>query len=520
MAHLKISKTPRAVIKPLASILALFALALLSACLAGSEGRPSPSYWPTQGWHTSAPEEQGFDSAKLAEGLLVMQEQNINIHSLMIIRNDDVILDAYFYPYDGETVHELASVTKSVMTILIAIAADQGKLRLDQPMVSFFPDRTIANRDALKERITVRHLAAMTSGLDCTAANDEQTLDEMGLSPDWVQFTLDREVANEPGKHFEYCSPGMRLLSAILQEATGMTSLEFARLNLFDPLGIQDVLWDVDPQGYNDGWAGLYLHPSDVAKLGLLWLYGGQWEGKQIVSRSWVEESVKRQTITGMGDDYGYGWWVMPGDQGEYAAEGRSGQYIRVFPAWNAIVVTTGGGFDWNDIAPFIASAVADMAKPLPANPAGVDELNAALAAVQRPPAPELVPPLPEAARAISGKTFVLESDPLNLRTLRLDFDNSAEARIQLTFTNQPDRDFKVGLDGIYRTYPFEDYDLPMGLRGGWLDAQTFLLEYDRIANRDAYLLHMRFESDRVMIEVKERTRQASVTFEGKLLTP
>jgi CubicO group peptidase (beta-lactamase class C family) len=449
--------------------------------------------------------------------LLAMRAQGINIHSLTIIRNDDVILDAYFYPYDGKTVHELASVTKSVMTTLIAIAADQGKLRLDQPMVSFFPDRTIANRDALKERITVRHLAAMTSGLDCTAANDEQTLDEMGLSPDWIQFILDRQVVSKPGTQFVYCSPGMHILSAILQEATGMTALEFARTNLFDPLGIQDLIWDVDPQGYNDGWAGLYLHPRDVAKLGYLWLCGGQWEGKQIVSQKWVKESVKRQTITGMGDDYGYGWWVMPGSQEEYAAEGRGGQYIRVFPAWNAVVVTTGGGFDWSDIAPLIASAVVDMTEPIPANPAGIGQLAAALAAVQQPPDPEPIAALPEAARVITGKTFVLESNPLNLKTLRLDFGGSDEARMLLTFTNQPDRDFTVRLDGIYRTFPVGDYDLSIGLRGGWLDTQTFLLEYDRIANRDAYVLKMRFETDRVTIDVQERTRGASVTIEGRL---
>jgi hypothetical protein len=446
-----------------------------------------------------------------------MQEQNINIHSLMIIRNGDVILDAYFYPYDGTTVHELASVTKSVMTALTAIAADQDLLRLDQPMVSFFPDRTIANHDPLKERTTVRHLTGMTSGLDCTAENNEQTLDEMGLSLDWIQFTLDRQVVNKPGAQFVYCSPGMHVLSAILQEATGMTALEFARVNLFAPLGIQDVIWDLDPQGYNDGWAGLYLHPRDVTKLGFLWLHQGQWEGNQIVSQKWVKESVKRQTKTGMGDDYGYGWWVMPGDQGEYAAEGRSGQYIRVFPGWNAIVVTTGGGFDWNDVAPFIGSTAVDLTGPLAPNPAGVEQLTAALEVVRKPPDPQPVASLPEAARAISGKTFVLESNPLNLKTLRLDFDDSAEARIRLAFTDQPNRDFLVGLDGIYRTYPVDDYDLRMGLRGEWQDAQTFLLEYDRIANRNAYLLEMRFESDGVKISHTERTRAGSVTFEGRL---
>jgi CubicO group peptidase (beta-lactamase class C family) len=125
---------------------------------------PSPAYWPTQGWLSSTPEQQGLDSAKLAEALLTMRENNVNIHSLLIIRNGRLVTNAYFYPYDGQTPHMLASVTKSLMTSLIGIAADQGKLDLDDPMVSFFPDRTIANLDDAKKRITVAHLASMSSG--------------------------------------------------------------------------------------------------------------------------------------------------------------------------------------------------------------------------------------------------------------------------------------------------------------------------------------------------------------------
>jgi CubicO group peptidase (beta-lactamase class C family) len=174
---------------------------------------PQASYYPTQGWHTSTPEEQGFDSAKAAEGLQAMRDQGINIHSLIVIRNDNMVLDAYFYPYDGTTFHEIASVTKSVMTTLIGIAADQGKLSLDDKMVSFFPDHTIANRGFWKNQITVRQLAGMTSGLDCVSANGEQTLAEMGSAPDWVQFTLDLKVKHIPGTSFEYCSPGMHVLS-------------------------------------------------------------------------------------------------------------------------------------------------------------------------------------------------------------------------------------------------------------------------------------------------------------------
>src|SRR4030042_3022975 len=105
----------------------------------------------------------------------------------------------------------------------------------------------------------------------------------MRSKPDWVQAALDRKMVHEPGTVVCYDSPGMHLLSAILQEATGMTALDFARQTLFEPLGIREVIWDDDPQGYTNGWGDLRLKPRDAAKIGYLWLNNGAWGGKQMV---------------------------------------------------------------------------------------------------------------------------------------------------------------------------------------------------------------------------------------------
>jgi CubicO group peptidase (beta-lactamase class C family) len=497
--------------------LLLIAGSLLIGCVPQTR-EASPPYWPTQGWRISTPEAQGVDSVKLAQGLQAIRQKNLDIHSLMLIRDGMVILDAYFYPYDGKTVHELASVTKSLTTTLIAIAADQGKLKLDDPMLSFFSDRTIANRDARKERITVRNLTSMSSGLSCTAANDEQTLSEMTASPDFVQFTLDRKMEFEPGTVFVYCSPGMHLLSAILQKATGMTELEFARQYLFKPLGIRDAFWDLDPQGFNHGWGDVFLHPRDAAKLGYLWMNKGVWEGQQIVPRDWVEASVKTQIKTGGDDDYGYGWWIV-GKDGEYAAVGRGGQRIQVWPALNMMLVMTAGGAEIDDLEPLIAPALVDPSKPLPANPAGVSRLNETLSSITQAPAAKAVPSLPETARVISGKTFAFEPNPFQIKSLSLVFDASAEASLDMGFANQPNVLAQIGLDGVYRMSPW-DYGLLMGQRGTWTDAQTFVLEWDGIANRDAYTLTMHFEGDRVSVIAKERTRGDSVKLEGRVQNP
>lgn len=492
---------------------------LLIPRLHAPEPGHAPSYWPTQGWQSCSPEQQGIDSSKLAEGLQTIRAKDIDIHSLLIIRNGQVLADANFYPYDGQTVHDLASVTKSLMTTLIGIAADQGKLQLDQPMVSFFPERTIANRDARKESITVRHLASMTSGLKSLGLErDEGTLTEMQTNDDWVQFALDRPVVSEPGTQFVYDSPGMHLLSAILQKATGMTALEFAQQNLFDPLNIRDVIWPTDPQGFSRGWGDVHLYPRDAAKIGYLWLNRGRWEGRQIISSDWVANSVKVQNKTGMDDDYGYGWWIMSGGTyAEFAAVGRGGQRIHVIPDLNLILVTTGGGFNIDDVMPFLTPALINPGGPLPANPMGLANLNSALAAIVQAPAPNSVAPLPAIAKAISGQTYVLDFNPAQLKSVRLDFNDSVEAALQLTFgDNRPSSPQQVGLDGVYRLAP-GDYNLPLGLRGHWVDAQTFMLERDTIANNDHATYVMTFTDNQVVIKGQETAHELGITFTGRL---
>jgi CubicO group peptidase (beta-lactamase class C family) len=479
--------------------------------------------WPTEGWQTSAPEAQGIDSAQLAEGLLTIRQQNINIHSLMVVRNGRLVVDAYFYPYDGNTVHDVASVTKSVMTTLIGIAADQNKLSLDAPILSFFPERSIANRDAWKESITVRHLVSMSSGLDCTKEGGEPTNAEMQASPDWVQFTLDRKVIWEPGAHFVYCSPGMHLLSAILEQATEMTTLDFARQYLFEPLGIREVIWPTDPQGYNTGSGDLKLHPHDMAKLGYLWLNQGVWEGKQIISQEWVENSVKPLLETREGGYYGYGWWVETAETDVlplYRADGRGGQFVVVVPTVDLVITTTGGGFEMDEIGAFLVAAVAEAGEPLPPNPTGLNQLETALTTISQPPVSVAVPPLPETANAISGQTYVFEPNPLEISTMSIEFTDSAEAILHLTpAESEQVLAWPIALDGVYRQFPGE-FGLPMGLRGYWADDQTFALEYDEIGNNSHIVLRMRFEGDNVMIETQDISSGGSALLEGSLLNP
>jgi CubicO group peptidase (beta-lactamase class C family) len=469
--------------------------------IANVTGRPADPE-PARALSTGTPEEHGFDSAKLAEGLLAIRKNGTPIHSLMVLRDDSVVLDSYFYPYDGSIYHDLASVTKSVITTLIGIAADQGKLSLDDPMLSFFPDRQISNQSERKGRITIRHLASMSSGLECDRKSDENTLDEMRASPDWVQFALDRRAVREPGTQFVYCGLDMHLLSAILQQATGMNALAFANEYLFVPLGIKDVYWPADPQGYTHGWGDLCLRPLDMAKFGSLFLHNGNWEGQQVVSRTWVESALKVwMKGTGKIEDYGYGWWIgQPENVMEFLASGNGGQKIKVYPDLDLILVTTGGGFEYSEIEPYLVASIGDMSgAALPANPAGEASLEAALETIARGPQPETVPPLPSSAAEISGRTYVFEDNPL-LLSLRLDFDGSSEATFQLEVAYEPGpRVMGVGLDNVYR---MSRVGRPILTRGVWTDAQTFVIETNEGPGFATYSFRLHFEGNKLTLEI------------------
>jgi CubicO group peptidase (beta-lactamase class C family) len=503
----------------LLALLTVLAVVVALAWRAFVPASPPPAPWPTTAWPTSPPEAQGIASAKLAEGLQAIQAKGTFIHSLLLARHGYVVLDAYFDPYDGSMVHDLASVTKSVMTTLIGIAADQGHLSLDDPVLSFFPDRVVANRDERKERLTVAHLASMTAGFDCGATWDEEVLLAMRASPDPTQFALDRRMVSEPGQRFFYCGISMHLLSAILQQVSGQTALEFARANLFAPLGIQDAYWPADRLGVTHGWGDLALRPTDAAKLGLLFARNGQWEGRQIVSSDWVAAATAVHAATGAshGEDYGYGWWVSRPDAeiSLFRADGRNGQYVVVVPEWDLIVTTTGGGFSLDQIDEYLLASFADLERPLPANPDAVEQLAAVVAGLVQPPEPLPVKPLPEIATAVSGQTYAFEANRLGLRTLGVGFSPATPAEAVLTLDLELEsspRSVAVGLDGVFR--PARS-GRPVLARGAWADDHTFVIEYNEGPGLSLYLIRLRFAGDALEVEFIDNTAGTALRATG-----
>jgi CubicO group peptidase (beta-lactamase class C family) len=431
---------------------------------------PAPDYWPTAGWRNSTPEEQGFNSAQMAAGLQSMLDDGAEVDSLLVIRNGYVVLDAHFAPYDGTFPHDLASVTKSVITTLIGIAVDQGKLDLDQPVVSFFPDRTIANLDQRKKDLTVRHMVSMRNGMESLCyEGDEPTINAMRAAPDWVQAALDRPMVAGPGTKFCYDSPGMHLLSAILQKAVGMTAQEYAQQNLFRPLGIQEVIWESDPQGITRGWGDLHLLPEDLAKIGFLWLHRGCWDGQQVVSEAWVLDSVSLHSSFIEPDfGYGYGWWISNGD---YQASGRGGQRARVIASKNAIVVVTAANSDYAEIDAWLSAMLLKAENSLPANPSGVSALATTLAMAAQEPDGWSTGYIPETAARVSNHTYQCQSNPAGIGTIRIAFDEPGQATLFASM-NGADEVWNIGLRGHYLLT-----SNGTGFRGYWMDAQSFYFE-------------------------------------------
>jgi CubicO group peptidase (beta-lactamase class C family) len=509
--------------------LLIFCIILLAAngCVEPSDsGNKSDSnkeavtYWPTDGWRTSTPEQQGIDSEKLAEALDYIQEKDVNIHSLLFIRNGYVVTDAYFYPFANGSVHDVASVTKSFTATLIGVAISEGNITsVEQPVLEFFPKYTVANIDKKKKAMTLEDLLTMRSGFECINEPSEVTLMQMLASPDWIQFTLDLPMVEEPGAHFVYCSSNSHLLSGIIKETTGINELDYANKSLFKPLGITNIIWPSDPQGNNHGWGDLHLTPHDMAKLGHLYLNKGTWDGKQIVPAEWMTESTQKQVSLDEGEGYGYQWWVSGSIPGLYEARGRGGQRIIVWPEKNIIVVTTGGGFEPGELGPFLLESIKSD-KPLPENPEAYKLLQDKIYAAAESPVlePQPVKPLPEIARKIEGKKYILDPNPLGLHSFSLAFnEEKKEALLSLELLgNQEVRSYLLGLDNVSRTSP-GNFDLPAAGKGAWESDNIFTIYLDEVGNINRWKMTMTFQDDQVSIQTQEMAGLGSAEFSGRL---
>jgi CubicO group peptidase (beta-lactamase class C family) len=464
--------------------------------------------WPTKDWEVSTPEEQGLDSAALAQlvDLVGIYKQD----SLLIVRHGKIVTDAYYAPYAPNIRHDLRSVTKSFIGTLTGIEVREGLLdSVDHPIVDLFPDKRISNLDAAKKAITVQNMLDMTSGIawEEQAYTPDEPIIRMYKSPDPTEFVLSQPMSAPPGARFYYDGGNPYVLSALITRKAGRDALDFARDELFKPLGISDVRWgETDAQGVTDGESGLYLTPRNMAKLGYLYLHDGSWDGQQTVPPSWVDR-VRQGPVTAT-DGYHYAnlWWSLP-DRDVFMARGRHSQLILVLPKLDVVVVMTGALQEGASLPlTYLIDGVAGAVKSdaaLPTDPGA----QALLAASIRKAASERaapVGPTPDLAKAISGKTYHLAHNALHVETLSLnlvDPNPSWELTAATERLNRPTVRFggAIGLDGLFRKSSAR-YGID-AVKGSWLDDHTFVVERRILGHGETQKWTLAFDGDKVEIK-------------------
>ena len=334
--------------KKISLLLFLVFFLFLAGCQLSAQTKEPPSVqtsaetliWPTQGWVTADPESVWLDSESLTEMLQIMKTPiGKDIHSIIVIRHGKIATEAYGTDYDQTKRHPIYSCTKSVVSTLVGIAIDEGLIDgVDVPLLSFFDYPDLANHDPRKEAITLENVLQMQAGLSW----DEgfSAYEALYETNDWIKAMLDRPMVDDPGNVFHYCSGCSHLLTGILKSVTDEPLLDFAERQLFNPIGISPIDWEVDSSGIPIGGWGLSLTPREMAKLGYLYLHEGTWDGQQIVSEEWVHQSTVNIVPVGGPGGYGYQWWLYP-VYDMFAAMGMGGQEIYVLPEQDMVVVFT-----------------------------------------------------------------------------------------------------------------------------------------------------------------------------------
>jgi CubicO group peptidase (beta-lactamase class C family) len=261
------------------------------------------------------------------------------IHSVMVVRHGHVISEVWWDPHSAETPHVLHSLSKSFTSTAVGLACAEGKLDIDDKVISFFPDDLPEHPSDNLEAMRVRDLLTMSTGHEREPRPTDME------SGSWIKFFLAADVPREPGTHFVYNSPATYMLSAIVQKVTGSTVLDYLGPRLFEPLGITNPRWGTSPEGVTFGGWGLWLCTEDVAKFGQLMLQKGRWNGEQLVPADWIQQATCKQVSNGTDPDsdwsQGYGFQFWQCRQNAYRGDGANGQFCIVIPEHDIVVAMT-----------------------------------------------------------------------------------------------------------------------------------------------------------------------------------
>lgn len=367
----------------------------------------------------STPEEQGVASAQVLEFIDAV-DQIDSMNSFMLVRHGHVVAEGWWAPYRPEARHMLYSLSKSFTSTAVGLAVAEGKLSVDDPVLKFFPEEAPdAPSDNLKA-MRVSDLLRMSTG--------QQTEPPRTGDESWTKTFLSHAVPFKPGTHFLYNTSATYMQSAIVQQATGQTLLEYLTPRLFEPLGIENPTWEMSPQGVATGGYGLSVRTEDIAKFGQLYLRKGLWGDRQLVPESWIEAATARQTSNGSNPDsdwdqgYGYQFWRCR--HGAYRGDGAFGQYCIVLPEQDAVIVITSGvknmqqvlNVVWDKLLPALEST------SLAGNDAAAERLRTRLSTLQ------VRLPQGDSMRAdVLGKSYRFPENDRGLEAITVESDGESD---------------------------------------------------------------------------------------------
>jgi CubicO group peptidase (beta-lactamase class C family) len=435
----------------------------------------------------STPADQGVDPSAILSFLDALDERpDIEMHSLMVVRHGRVVAEGWWAPYSAGRPHLLYSLSKSFTSTAAAFAQAEGLLDLDDPVISHFPEFAADITDPRSRSVKVRHVASMAAGHTRDMLDEALTRDPKEPVRGFLLSPPDRD----PGTVFAYSQPCTYTLASIVQRNAGMSLTRYLRPRLFDPLGIGHVGWHTLPPGREQGFSGLHARTEDIAKLGLLYLQQGQWQGTQLIPKEWVAEATSEQ-IGNQGEaspdwaqGYGFQFWMS---RHGYRGDGAYGQFCVILPEQDAVIVTTACAPDmqalldamWARLLPGLGTVASSTAAPAAAS--ADEQLSARLARLELPACPAAAGPADwgpwtSGPFAVAAGTSDTQAQPfLTAVEVAPRADGwqitLAEAANALTFP--------VGTGGWTVSDHADRHGgtIPVAASGGWLDGQTLRAE-------------------------------------------
>jgi CubicO group peptidase (beta-lactamase class C family) len=464
---------------------------MLGPVMAITEGRGT-----AKGLPRSAPGAVGVGPEAVAAFIDEVNKTVGGLHSMMLLRHGKVAAEAWWAPYEPTTPHMLYSLSKSFTSTAVGLAVAEGRLSVEDKVVSFFPDKLPAKVSENLAAMRVKDLLTMSTGHE---------KEPWPSSFDWVKDFLAAKVDHKPGTHFLYNTAATHILSAIVQKVTGQRLTDYLTPRLYQPLGIEGAVWDRSPAGIDIGGYGLKVKTEDIAKFGQLYLQKGQWNGRQIIPASWVEDATKAQVSNGdpsQANDWsqGYGYQFWRAQHGNYRGDGAFGQYCVVMPAHDAVLAITSGV---GDMGAVLKAAWTHL---LPGMKDGVS--SAGEAALKEKLASQIVPPPPGAATSpvaaqVSGKDYRLEDNKEGIASVKLTFqgDRFTLETARGSDTTRLTGGTKAWVRGEIRE---NKETRPIAVRGAWANERELQVIMAYLDSPHARLETYKFDGDKLTVDERK----------------